>query len=104
MELLKQIINGEKSISNETIAIVFLFITAGVLIYTDRTKPEVKPIVFVEAKQETRDNKDIVLFNTSSKKFHKQNCKWAKKCTHCIKIKRENAIKNGGKPCKACSK
>lgn len=44
-----------------------------------------------------------VAFNTSSYKYHKLSCHWAKKCTkNCIIIDKEKAIANGGKPCKVC--
>lgn len=103
MERLKQIINGEKYLSNETIALIFLLFAVGTLIYIDKTKPEIKPIEIVEHKElQASINGDFVLFNTNSKKFHKLNCKWAKKCKNCIKIKKEDALKNGGKPCRAC--
>ncbi len=45
----------------------------------------------------------IVSFNTSSLKYHCPSCEWAIKCTkNCINIKRSEAIKRGGVPCKIC--
>lgn len=46
---------------------------------------------------------EMVMYNTSTGKFHKITCKWAKKCTaNCIKIEKSQAVKRGGVPCKVC--
>lgn len=46
---------------------------------------------------------DTVVYNTQTHKYHTPSCQWAKKCTkNCIKIDRQKAIRNGGKPCKVC--
>lgn len=48
-------------------------------------------------------NPNLVAFNTQSFKYHKPNCKWARKCTqNCIFIARNEAIKRGGVPCNVC--
>lgn len=45
----------------------------------------------------------IVSFNTKSLKYHCPKCEWAVKCTvNCVKIKRSEAVKRGGVPCKVC--
>ena len=61
----------------------------------EREPPFVKPVT---------TNDDIVVFNTNSLKFHKDYCEWAAKCRHCIKIPKEEAIRQGGVPCKVCGK
>lgn len=46
---------------------------------------------------------EMVMFNTSTKKYHSLWCRWAAKCTvNCIKIDKKEAIKRGGVPCKVC--
>ena len=46
---------------------------------------------------------ETVVYNTNTGKYHKTTCKWAKKCTvNCIKIDKQKAKQNGGKPCKVC--
>lgn len=47
---------------------------------------------------------DTVVYNTKTHKIHSPNCRWADKCTvNCIKIKRKEAVKQGGVPCKVCN-
>ncbi len=45
---------------------------------------------------------EIVAFNPKSLKFHNPDCNWAKKCKRCIRIKKSEAVKRGGVPCKVC--
>lgn len=49
------------------------------------------------------DDTTTVAYNVESQKFHRPECKWARKCTkNCINVPRSEAIKRGGKPCKVC--
>ena len=49
------------------------------------------------------DNDEMVAFNTKTLKYHCLKCQWAVKCTqNCITIKKSEAIKRGGVPCKVC--
>ena len=49
------------------------------------------------------DNDEMVVFNTKSLKYHCSKCQYAVKCTKsCITIKKSEAIKRGGVPCKVC--
>jgi hypothetical protein len=44
-----------------------------------------------------------VIFNQSSKTYHKPECRWAKNCTvNCVQIPLSEALNLGGKPCKTC--
>jgi hypothetical protein len=44
-----------------------------------------------------------VAYNTSSGKYHRPSCKWAKRCTaNCIEISLEEAVTRGGIPCRVC--
>ena len=44
-----------------------------------------------------------VAFNTQTYKYHQLWCRWAKKCTvNCVIMKKEQAVKRGGVPCKVC--
>lgn len=44
-----------------------------------------------------------VIFNTYTKKVHKEHCASAKKCTkNCTKVERKDAYNQGGIPCKQC--
>ena len=46
---------------------------------------------------------ETVIYNTQSHKYHTPDCASAKRCTkNCISIKREEAIKRDGVPCKIC--
>ena len=46
---------------------------------------------------------ETVVYNTNTGKYHKTTCTWAKKCTvNCIKIDKQKAKQQGGKPCKVC--
>lgn len=46
---------------------------------------------------------EVVQFNTKSLKYHKPTCVWAQRCTrNCIPMKRKDAIRRGGVPCKVC--
>lgn len=48
-------------------------------------------------------NDEPVFFNVKTYKVHKPSCHWAMQCTkNCIKIKRSEAYKRGGVPCKVC--
>ena len=48
-------------------------------------------------------NAETVVYNTSSGKYHKPTCQFAKKCTkNCIKIDKKQAKAKGGVPCKSC--
>ena len=53
-------------------------------------------------KHQNRD--DIVVFNPSSLKYHKDYCEWAKKCKRCIRVPLKDAQKQGAVPCKVCGK
>ena len=44
-----------------------------------------------------------VYYNTKTHKVHKMSCRWAKACTkNCIPLKRKEAYRRGGVPCKVC--
>ena len=44
-----------------------------------------------------------VAFNTQTHKVHKLSCIWAERCTkNCITLKRAEAYRRGGVPCKVC--
>lgn len=46
---------------------------------------------------------ETVVFNTKTLKYHKPGCQWAIKCTvNCIRTEKQQAIRNGGRPCKVC--
>ena len=111
MEPLKQIINENESKAdfNEKLLLIFLIVLVSIFLFIDKTKTNVTPIDLSKieeikaAGQSGADGSELVAFNTNSGKFHELNCPWAKKCKHCIKILKQDAIKRGGKPCKACS-
>ncbi len=45
----------------------------------------------------------VVVYNTSSHKFHCPTCEWAVKCDkHCVRTTVAAARKQGGVPCKVC--
>ena len=49
------------------------------------------------------DDDELVAFNTKTLKYHCLSCEWAVKCTqNCITIRKSEAIKRGGVPCKVC--
>ena len=49
------------------------------------------------------DADEMVVFNTKSLKYHCAQCQYAVKCTkNCITIKKSEALKRGGVPCKVC--
>lgn len=51
----------------------------------------------------SQNSKEMVSFNTKSKKYHRPGCKSAKSCTvNCIPLKKGEAIKRGGAPCGNC--
>ncbi len=54
------------------------------------------------SRQQLADANDIVMFNPRSLKYHIPSCTHAKRCTHCIRIKRSDAKSRGGIPCKVC--
>lgn len=86
---------------------VLLFIIFLILFFVSLYKDskEINPIILKETPKETvklTDKSDYFVFNAGSKKFHKPSCRWAKKCTRCIKIKKEEALKREGIPCKSC--
>ncbi|MDZ4832539.1 MAG: hypothetical protein SGJ27_01935 [Candidatus Melainabacteria bacterium] len=45
---------------------------------------------------------DMVMFNENSKKYHALSCGHLTRCTHCVKMKRSEALAQGGIPCKTC--
>lgn len=46
---------------------------------------------------------DTVTFNTQNRKYHRNSCRSAVRCTeNCIKISYDEAKKRGGIPCKIC--
>jgi hypothetical protein len=46
---------------------------------------------------------ETVYFNVQNHKVHKMSCVWGQRCTkHCIVIKRAEAYRRGGIPCKVC--
>ncbi|MBI1939143.1 MAG: hypothetical protein HYS25_13620 [Ignavibacteriales bacterium] len=46
---------------------------------------------------------EIYKYNTSTKKYHKVECRWAKKCTtNCIELTLSEIRDRGGVPCKVC--
>ena len=110
MEQLKQTIDeGEnKADSNEKLLLIFLVVLVSVFLFIDKTKNDITPIDLSKIEEIKTINAtdaggtELVAFNTNSGKFHELNCPWAKKCKHCIKILKSDAIKRGGKPCKAC--
>lgn len=53
--------------------------------------------------QADASGKDLVAFNTRTRKYHCPECEWAIKCTtNCILIDRHAAQARGGIPCKFC--
>lgn len=44
---------------------------------------------------------ETVSFNVKSHKYHNSSCRYFN-CKSCIKMKRQQAIKKGGVPCKVC--
>ncbi len=51
----------------------------------------------------TDRSSEIVFFNVQTHKVHKMHCVSAQKCTkNCIAIKRAEAYRRGGIPCKVC--
>lgn len=48
------------------------------------------------------DDNKMVMFNEESKKYHALSCAHAKKCTHCVRIRRSEAKSKGGVACKTC--
>ncbi len=55
-----------------------------------------------EQRQERLANDDIVVFNENSKKYHTTACEWGKKAKSTVKVKRSEAKRMGGVPCKVC--
>lgn len=99
--------NKSKPFSELVFYVSFLFIIYVVLfaisLYKDNNT--VKPVILKEKTHQkiTAANKsEEVIFNTGSLKYHKVSCPWAKKCTRCIKIQKQQAIFKGGIPCKTC--
>src|SRR6266699_4131961 len=46
---------------------------------------------------------ELVVFNTKTLKYHCLQCQYAVKCTkNCVTIKKSEAVKRGGVPCKVC--
>ena len=59
--------------------------------------------VYAQAQTKSQSPDEMVVFNQNTHKMHKPDCKWAIKCKKsCIAIKRQEAIKRGGIPCKTC--
>lgn len=47
--------------------------------------------------------KDVVIYNTKTDKYHIPSCSAAKRCTvNCIPLTRGEAKQRGGVPCKLC--
>lgn len=110
MEQSKQIISDDKPIDlNEKFVLFILIVLVFCFLFIDKTKKPVEPIdlskveeaVLLEHKN-LEYGGEVVIYNTNSGKFHEADCPWAKKCKHCIKILKSDAIKRGGKPCRAC--
>ncbi len=93
---------------NPIFGFVLLLVILTGLICADIYKKhnQIQPIVVKEVikEKEAYSDKEIVVFNLKSKKFHKNYCEWAKKCKRCIRIPKNEAVKMGGIPCKICGK
>lgn len=48
------------------------------------------------------EDTDRVIFNMTSKKYHKPSCNTVKRCTNCVELSRKEAKERGGVPCKVC--
>ncbi len=47
-------------------------------------------------------NAETVIYNPSSKIYHKVSCPHAKRCKSCIKIEKQEAKSKGARACKSC--
>ena len=70
-----------------------------------RQKNGIENMEFSETSLKEDEEKEKRIGNIQMKRFHRNNCRWAEKIPkekRCIFRTRQEALKNGFKPCRVC--